>query len=357
MVRVVFFALVIFCLPFVASADSGKVSEQLFESIHFAKNGNDLIVDLNSVKRLLGEGADPNWIDKRHKRHQSILLRFVELVSLSEDPRVAQEGFNAIQLLFENGARVQPVDRTILYYPVSWGNYEISKLLLERGVSAVSWPGDEIGTELTPIEVATSEGHNRIVDLLVRHGADRLSESDSTQERFVELAWMGSTSDLKILIERGARVNVKSKSGGVALINALSNRPDSAVHEKVVLLLAHGADPNIYGSPKIGDDSRPLHVAVFFSSFQYQTSGRDPTFGEKVLQKLLRAGAYVSSKDLKGRTPLHIAAERNHVYAARLLLASGAKVMPRDARGQTPLDLAESGEMITLLKKSGAKEL
>ena len=75
-----------------------------------------------------------------------------------------------------------------------------------------------------------------------------------------------------------------------------------------------------------------------------------------ILSELIARGAHVSSLDSNGRTPLHIAAERNHLFAAQLLFKAGAKVMPRDNEGKTPLDLAESGEMIKLLKSHGATE-
>ena len=38
----------------------------------------------------------------------------------------------------------------------------------------------------------------------------------------------------------------------------------------------------------------------------------------------------MSSRDYLGRTPLHIAAQRNNIYAAQLLLKHNSKVMPRD---------------------------
>jgi ankyrin repeat protein len=99
----------------------------------------------------------------------------------------------------------------------------------------------------------------------------------------------------------------------------------------------------------------PLHSAVWITSFTYDRK-EDPTCGETLLSELINSGAHVSSLDSRGQTPLHIAAEHNHLFAARLLLESGAKVMPRDVSGKTPLDLATSGEMIKLLKKYGATE-
>jgi ankyrin repeat protein len=64
----------------------------------------------------------------------------------------------------------------------------------------------------------------------------------------------------------------------------------------------------------------------------------------------------VSRQDNTGRTPLHIAAKYNNLYAADKLLKAGCKIMTKDFKGKTPLDLAESKEMIKLLKKYGAKE-
>src|SRR5207248_787631 len=99
----------------------------------------------------------------------------------------------------------------------------------------------------------------------------------------------------------------------------------------------------------------PIHAAVWVGSFVYKRK-EHPECSEALLSELVTMGAHVSALDSKGQTPLHIAAERNNLFAALLLLKSGAKVMPRDKQGRTPLDLAESGEMISLLKSHGATE-
>ena len=48
----------------------------------------------------------------------------------------------------------------------------------------------------------------------------------------------------------------------------------------------------------------------------------------------------VRKSKLFGKTPLHIAAEKNYSDVARVLVERGAKVMILDGSGKTPLDLA-----------------
>jgi len=44
------------------------------------------------------------------------------------------------------------------------------------------------------------------------------------------------------------------------------------------------------------------------------------------------------------------------VIAAEQLIEANAKVNSQDDSGKTPLDYAESGDLINLLKRSGAKD-
>ena len=65
------------------SSSKGKseiASRSLFDSVRFAENGKDLVVDLEQLRRALADGADPNWVDSQHERRESVLGNFAGLL-------------------------------------------------------------------------------------------------------------------------------------------------------------------------------------------------------------------------------------------------------------------------------------
>jgi ankyrin repeat protein len=275
---------------------------------------------------------------------------------MSRDPKVISAGTEAVKTLIGAGAKLQPVDAAILFWPIAQGHISLVRILLELGVSASAWPNDEIGTALTPVEKAAAGGHDLIVELLVKHGAARPSSKSALQERFVRSAKFGSIEEFAALVTQGATIDGKSRDNEVALTNALWSigKSDCEAFTKIQWLLGKGADANL-AAKGISGTAPPLHQAVSVTGM-LDKAKREALCADQILRELIKRGARVSARDSTGRTPLHIAAARNHVAAARLLLDSGSTVMPRDEKGRTPLDMAESGEMIKLLKQHGATE-
>lgn len=194
----------VYCFPLNLHAGSDQMSQSLYESIHFAENGNDIVLEIDKAERALADGADPNWVNPQ--KAQSVLHNFVGLISLSNDPIVTEKGVRAIKMLFENNAKLQYCDGPILYFPIAFGKYEIVRILLENGASATFWPKDEIGSDITPIEVATKHGYDQIAELLLNYGAKRVKKEDAVQMRFIGTADSGSLNELKGLGRKGQKL-------------------------------------------------------------------------------------------------------------------------------------------------------
>ena len=111
----------------------------------------------------------------------------------------------------------------------------------------------------------------------------------------------------------------------------------------VAILLEHGADANT--------------MLDFGSPLQKAARGNH----KKTVELLLKAGADPSAQaGDKDYTPLHDAAERGALDAAKVLVAYGANVNAREFWGVPPIHLAtikDRAEMISFLSESGAQPI
>jgi len=183
----------------------------------------------------------------------------------------------------------------------------------------------------------------------------KIDPAVANQNKFIDIADTGPVDELKMHYENGAKVNFRNNRGETPLIKVLDGPFDSETFHKLEFLISVGAKLSFRGRSATSDNTSPLGVAIWNSStvFKSGDATKYPS-AKEILKLLVDAGADVSGLEKMGRTPLHIAALSDNVFAARLLLEAGAKVMPRDTAGKTPLDYAESGEMRTLLMEYGA---
>jgi ankyrin repeat protein len=183
---------------------------------------------------------------------------------------------------------------------------------------------------------------------------------------------------VKLLIDRGADVRVKAKSGFTALMAATTYTGSS---ESVKLLLEHNAEarpgdgvmfdasPLFFaaaaGDPdnislllaKGADPNRRMRLIGLFPTSPLLAAA---SFGDPaVVKALLAGGADIREKDNNSMTPLHWAVVTHHANAARALLAGGADVNAVDRFGYTPLLYAATidfgdAETATALLAAGA---
>jgi ankyrin repeat protein len=242
---------------------------------------------------------------------------------------------------------------------------EVAEMLLGSGadVNSRTATGDTPlhGLAHRTLSLATAR---RLVDVLVRHGADPLAigedgtplctalmalntrVAEALLERCANAAdatdcllrfsyvFVSRPRVLELLLAAGADPNARNESGmpvlGLMLLRDNWRREDN---ERVVtILLAHGADPNVALTPKClvdgygwtggwdDDANRLLH--------------RDQVLRSPVIvEALVKAGADLNVRNRAGRSPLTIAVEHWWAGAAIALLVAGVTPEPDEALG------------------------
>lgn len=165
----------------------------------------------------------------------------------------------------------------------------------------------------TPLHVAASEGHMRIVTMLLDAEAE-ISPSDRWGGSPMDDALRHRHKDIaKLLRERGAR------HGNVDTTLALISFAAKGDSDEVRRIILEGVDAN----SKDYDFRTPLHLAC----------GEGHT---EVVKILLEAGADPNSEDRWSGLPLDDAILKGHAECEKLLLDAGAITPTRESAASTP---------------------
>jgi len=135
-------------------------------------------------------------------------------------------------------------------------------------------------------------------------------------------AMLGSTAGVEALCSAGADIEIRESSGFTPLGLAVVKDHGEAVK----CLLARKADANAYL-----EGSSILLLAL---------SGSPPD--EDIVCALVKAGANVNHCGKDRRSPIHLAAGKGLLEAAKEMIAHGANTGALDDGGRTPLDVASN---------------
>jgi ankyrin repeat protein len=229
-----------------------------------------------------------------------------------------------------------------------------AKLLVEAGA-----PLDALESNgLTPAQAAAAFGNRAVLEVLLATAPAALTARDAqgltllhqaargplvpgyTPEAQPTLApetLAGSGEVIALLLERGARTNVKDQMGLTPLHHAAGAGNGAALKA----LLAAKADVRAVDNA----GSTPLHWAA--------ARGR-----VDAAHLLLATHAGRDVADGEGQTPLHMAVAAGHTEVARVLLEAGAEPNLANRRGQNALAYADAynrPEIARLLRQYGAK--
>jgi ankyrin repeat protein len=207
--------------------------------------------------------------------------------------------------------------------PLMWcaGDAAKVRLLLAKGANA----GARSKLGRTPLLIAaTFDGATEAARLLIDKGADVNARDKSGNSALAQAAGSNNLEVARLLIARGAQVNNVDEGGFTPLLNAASNGDRSAAMVK--LLLEHGAQINV----KSGDTAEivkngPILLGHLTPLQQAAAQGNYET-----VEALLKAGADVNAKDVRNATPLVFAVATDHASpkVVQLLLAKGAAREP-----------------------------
>ncbi len=204
------------------------------------------------------------------------------------------------------------------------GNVEIMKLLLAApGINVNPATSDE-GT--TPLLFAAFDGHEDIVRLLLDCPDIHVDAHRHTGTTPLYLAAQNNHPRVvEQLVKRGANVNHVANDRSTPLCAAAENG-----HVEVVRVLLRA--PSIDVNQSARDEASPL-------AFAAQGGYKD------IIRLLLRKGADPNKPHRTGLTPLHLAALHGHTAVAEMLLrsgsAAGARLVAAKPGNYTPYGLAE----------------
>lgn len=297
-----------------------------------------LIGDYNEVKRLLREGVEVESVNPKTN------LTALQVASSQEDSRI-------VQLLLDAGARVsagKDQDSTPIGEAVRAGNLENFKLLREAGASL---SGRCYG--MTLLHWTASCGYEELTKVLVEAGLD-VNAVDVNGETPLHAATNrgAGVEILKILLDAGANMEARSKTGDTALLSAggyddmveylLQNGADvTAASNNGMTALHLAAGKGVCKQMQLILDTKALDInaktadgrtALHFATKQW--------VDEEMFLRLVEAGANINATNHYGDTALHLAAQLYSSTALKMLLDRDADVESKNNSGETPLHLA-----------------
>ncbi|MDD2717542.1 MAG: ankyrin repeat domain-containing protein, partial [Candidatus Wallbacteria bacterium] len=259
----------------------------------------------NEIRSLIDSGADMNAADVSG-RTPLILSLIIGLDEIAE------------LLVRTKGCSLDLCDRSgnsSLSIAITCGRDRIARQLIEDGACIDS--SDSNGC--TPLLLALAGGKKEIADLLLSKGSSVTAVRGRTafpgnEDGFTMLMYAAKWSYpdvIKILIQRGARINDQSKNGSTALMVACEAKSVDAVNT----LLESGADPNIR------DQNGNNSLMRFLSSCRSDTDCAIP-------EALIRSGSDLAGKNGKGFTPYVLAVRMKRSDIADLIASKGIDPCP-----------------------------
>ena len=222
---------------------------------------------------------------------------------------------------------------------------------------------------MTALMRAAMRGNEAVVRLLLEKGARTEIKAKFGQTALTIAVMQGHHALVQILLDKGANINTKGSSGETALMEAIDYGHEAIgqlLVEKKVNTKAQSEDGETALMKAAASGTEALTQLLLEQGVDVQVRNRD---GETALMKaakrgngaiiqlLLEQGADIKVRDEYGETALMKAAKRGNGAIIQLLLEQGEDIEARDVFDGTALTIAaKSGKktVIQLLLEQGA---
>ncbi len=286
------------------------------------------------VQALLAHGANANAIDREGG---SILLQAIEAHNAT-----------SVRLLLEYGA--DPNATGFQGPPMLRADAACAKLLLAHGarVQVRGRDGETALMQFSDLDLMQD---------LIRRGVDVNAADTYGLTALMLRATDGNTSAVKLLLDRGAKVNLKDNEGNSALMHVAERMAASAPAPPIQSQSTSQSHSfqNVPRShfvyPSVMDPEAAVMANTPRPAVNPLPEGHLPT-----LRLLLDRGADVNLRNRDGVTALMMAADMESTETVSLLLRHHARVHIRDNEGNTVLKMAlqkKNPGIIHLLKRVG----
>ncbi len=283
---------------------------------------------------------------KGHYDEVKLLLESGQDVNTSDyngDTALLEASLNGhcdvVRLLLEKGADVNlaaPDGKTALVQACYLGYIGTAKVLLDFEANVNS---TENKYGCSSLVFASQNGHGDVVKLLVERGANVNLATASGWTALMLASKHGHYGIVKLLLEVGAELNSLQCVGTTALIQATLGGHCHVVR----MLLEKGAEVNIATVP---EGKTALTIACWLGH-------------TNIVEMLLKFKAAVNLTEMSGLSSLIIASDRGHGNVVKLLLEKGAEVnLARLDRGVTALRQASQNghyDVVKVLLNWGAE--
>lgn len=261
-----------------------------------------------------------------------------------------------VNLLLEGGAKMNESDKSTVVHEAAKLHYDRSKRLVEYVLSLGLNVNLEDRDGCIPLHLALMYNSDKIVSLLLNHGADMNNERHYGKLLF-SAAQGGYKNIVQQLYEKGVQMDQKDSNGRTPLHYAAQRGKE----EVIQLLLSYGLKPDEEDNHKcsplkaaltsysaIKDNviqlllSKCVDIDIVKLDSQpilHYLSGRSSW--KNLVKTLLDRGANIYVKDKNCETVLHSAALGfSTTNVVELFLNLGLNPNEKDAIGRTPLDCA-----------------